>query len=218
MPTRPPIYGFDLITDVVGSSVDPLRHRVRAVALSTAAATEVIRDDEAALLVKLESLISSVEPGVITTWNGSLLDLPFLAMRSEIHGISLGLATRPDRRSAPKSPIVDLDHAVCGSWGAHQHLDLRRVYESVSRWRKRGRLDPESLIPPADELARRDPAKDARLARHLADRRWNQARKFVDRMPERAGDTVATTDVRPGFNTEISADDTPSLLRRQADR
>ncbi len=224
MPVRPPIYGFDLITDVVGSVVDPAVHRVQAIAVSTARSTELLADDdEASLLENLDVFLHSLEPGVISTWNGSLLDLPFLAFRADANGVSLGLTTRPDRRSAPDSPILDLDNAVCGSWDHHQHLDLRRVYAAVSRWRKRGRLDPESLIPPANELAPRDPIKDARLARHLAERRWSQARKFVDRMPDRAGSGAATL-LNPAAEASLLTDravgetsSDPQLRRRRTD-
>ncbi len=208
MPAHPPIYGFDLVTDTLGDTVDPVANRIEAIAVDTGRDVEVLTGDERTMLVDLDDLLVALAPGVIATWNGSLLDLPLIAHRSAMHDLSLDLVIRTDRRAAPASPILELDHAVCGAWGHHQHVDLRRVYAAVSRWRKRGRLDPETMIPPANELAPRDPAKDARLARRLAERRWGQARKFVDRMPERAGTTVNTVF---DDHTELAIDDAAAV-------
>lgn len=212
MPAHPPIYGFDLVTDTLGDSVDPAVNRIVSIGIDTGRDVDVLTGDERTMLVDLDQLLASIEPGVIATWNGSLLDLPLIARRSAVHEVVTDLVVRPDRRAAPPSPILELDHAVCGAWGAHQHVDLRRVYAAVSRWRKRGRLDPETMIPPAHELAPRDPGKDARLARRLAERRWGQARKFVDRMPDRAGAPIGVVEPRP---TAIAADESMGQMPRR---
>lgn len=183
---QPPIYGIDVITDAVGSCIDASRDRILAIGLSVATAAELFDGPEADLLALLNDRLEALPPGVIATYNGSLLDLPLIARRARRRGVSIDLRVRADRRASPDSPLVDLDHAVCGAWGHHQHLDLRRVYDEGRR-PKRGRFDPEMLMPVADELTDRDPCRDAALARRLSERRWAQAKKFVDRMPLPAG-------------------------------
>lgn len=182
----PPIYGIDVITDAVGSSIDATSDRIVAIGLSLSTATELFDGPERDLLSLLDERLEGLPVGIIATYNGSLLDLPLIARRARERGLDLGLRLRADRRAAPESPLADLDHAVCGAWGPHQHLDLRRVYDEGRR-PKRGRFDPEMLMPVADELTDRDPCRDATLARRLSERRWAQAKKFVDRMPLPAG-------------------------------
>lgn len=183
---QPPIYGIDVITDAVGTSIDAAHNRIVAVGLSMTTATELFDGPEADLLALLDERLDSLSPGVVATYNGSLLHLPLIARRARRRGVKINLRLRADRREAPESPLSDLDHAVCGAWGPHQHLDLRRVYDEGRR-PKRGRFDPEMLVPAANELTERDPCRDATLARRLSERRWNQAKKFVDRMPVPAG-------------------------------
>ncbi len=183
---QPPIYGIDVITDAVGSSINPSSDRIVAVGLSLSTGTELFDGPERDLLSLLDQRIEALPTGVVATYNGSLLDLPMIDRRARQRGLDIGLRLRADRRAAPDSPLTDLDHAVCGSWGPHEHLDLRRVYDE-GRQKKRGRFDPEMLMPVADELTDRDPCRDATLARRLSERRWNRAKKYVDRMPVPAG-------------------------------
>lgn len=184
MTEQPPIYGLDLITDSAGPLIDPTTDRVLEIGLSTPAEDELYEGGEPELLELLDRRLRLLDPGVLATWHGSVLAIPMIAQRSARWQVSLGLSIWTDRRSAPPSPIAGVEQASCASWHSHQVLDLRRVYESTEpkrRSRRRGRsVDPEDLIPPADDLAPRDPRKDARLARQLAERRWSQARRFVD--------------------------------------
>lgn len=182
---QPPIYGIDVITDAVGSTIDSVRDRIVAIGLSMPTSTELFDGPESDLLKLLDQRLAELPPGIVVTFNGSLLDLPLIARRAKQLRINIDLRVRTDRRAAPESPLKDLDHAVCAAWGPHEHLDLRRVYDQGRR--KRGRFDPEMLMPVADELTDRDPCRDAMLTRRLSERRWNQARKYIDRMPIPAG-------------------------------
>ena len=184
----PPLYGFDLLTDATEHYIDPARHRILKVGISTPSGDHVYDGEEGEVLQLVDHRLALLPPGVIVTWQGSLVDLPLFHLRSRALGMSPGLRLRADHRAAPPSVLKDIEHPWCADWHGHQHLELRRVYDESSRWWNplRSRLDPESMIPPSNDLARRDPCKDARLARSLAERRWQQARKSVDRMPERA--------------------------------
>lgn len=195
----PPLYGFDLLTDATGPQIDAARNRIVRVGLSTPAGTTVYDGDEAEVIQLVDHRLAVLAPGVIVTWQGSLLDLPLFSMRSRAVGVVPGLRLRADHRAAPPSVVKDVDHPWCAQWHHHAHLELRRVYDNEARWWNplRNRLDPESMIPPANALARRDPGRDADLARCLAERRWARARKSIDRMPdqrERGSDQTFAAD------------------------
>lgn len=185
---HPPLYGIDLCTDTTTSQIDTTRHRIVCIGISTASGEEIYEGDEREILHLVDHRIAILPPGILVTWQGSILDFPLLAARAHHAGIELGLRLRPDHRPAPPSVLRPFDHPWCADWFSHEHLELRRIYDANARWWHpiRSKLDPESLIPPADALANRDPSHDARLARALAERRWMQARKHVDRMPKRS--------------------------------
>lgn len=186
--SHPLVYGFDLCTDTTTSIIDPEVHRITKVGLSTPSGEEVYQGEEGEILHLVDHRLAALPPGVLVSWQGSILDFPLFAARARAVGLECGLRLRPDHRPAPDSVLADLDHPWCCDWYSHRHLELRRVYDASNRWWNpmRSKLDPETMIPPADDLASRDPSRDARLARVLAERRWQQARKFIDRMPERA--------------------------------
>lgn len=186
----PAVYGLDLVTDATGPSVDPATNRIMAVGLSSARADERFDGDERELLAALDTRLMALPAGVVVTWHGSVLAIPLLAARARVQRIRLGLVLEADRRSAPPSPVLGVETAVRSRWGNHAVLDLQRVYEpEVSRWRLRRReRDPETLIPPADELTPRDPCRDARLVRSLAERRWSRARRYIDSVSTTAND------------------------------
>ncbi len=185
---QPLVYGFDLCTDTVTSSIDPTVHRITKIGLSTPSGEEIYDGEEGEILHLVDHRLAVLPPGVVVSWQGSILDFPLFAERAKRVGLECGLRLRPDHRPAPDSVLVDLAHPWCSDWYSHQHLELRRVYDASNRWWNpmRSKLDPESMIPPADDLVPRDPSRDARLARVLAERRWAQARRHIDRMPERA--------------------------------
>ena len=198
MTDQPPIYGLDLLTNATGPLIDPASDRILEIGLSTPNEDELYEGGEPELIELLDRRLRLLEPGVLATWHGSVLAIPMIAQRAARWQLELGLTLWADRRSAPPSPIAGVEEASCASWHTHQVLDLRRVYETIEpkrRSRRRGRgVDPEDLIPPADDLALRDPRKDARLARQLAERRWSQARRFVDGpAPADAGTDTSVT-------------------------
>ncbi|MDA3039433.1 MAG: hypothetical protein O3C27_07850 [Actinomycetota bacterium] len=179
----PAIYGLDLVTDCAGPLVDPVVNRIVAVGLSSSNSDQLFTGDEAQLLDELDERLHALPAGVIVTWQGSVLAIPLIAARAAVHGLDLGLTTEPDKRSAAPSPVLGVAAAVRARWGQHAVLDLQRVYKpGVSRWRGRRNRhrDHEALYPPTDNLIARDPSRDARLARSLAERRWPQARRHID--------------------------------------
>lgn len=195
--SRPPLYGFDLCTSASSTSVDSARDRITRIGLSTPAGEEIYEGDEGEILHLIDHRMAILPPGILVSWQGSLLDFPLLVRRARHTGLETGIRLRPDRRPAPPSVIVGLEHPWCSAWYSHQHLELRRVYDTGERWWNpmRNKLDTELLIPLPDTLAEHDPAHDARLARSLAERRWSQARKFIDRMPPPATWTPPTDTV-----------------------
>ena len=96
-----------------------------------------------------------------------------------------------DRRTDLTGALDGITHPWLVSWHGHRHLDLKRVYASEGRRRlnRRGKVDPETFIPAADPLANRQPQRDAKLARSLAERRWSQAKRHVDQLPDRTQST-----------------------------
>ena len=196
--TRPPMYGLDLLTEAPGSvedvrgagaapSPDRGEARIVAVGLSLDGCERRFVGDETALLFDLDDLLAELPPGVLTTWQGSVTDLPVLAARAAALQVPLGLRLRPDARVGlvPDGMAGPATPTWCGAWHDHRHLDLARLYSAPAArgFRSRRGGVPEDLIPPSDERTRHDPRHDAHLTRCLAERRWDRARRLVDRMP-----------------------------------
>ncbi len=185
----PLIYGLDIVTNTEGPRIDPTSDRITAIGLSTEAGDELYDGDEAELLTLVDRRLEMLRDGVLTTWGGSVLALPLLAGRVAALELDLSLRIFPDDRRNPRNgataPIAGVDKPMWGAWHSHPHLDLSRVYDDQRRWNplRSRRTTPESHFPATDELAARDPRKDARLARNLAERRWSQAKRLIDRMP-----------------------------------
>jgi hypothetical protein len=162
--------------------LDPSNSKVVAAGISTIDGDEYYDGNERRILSVLDQRFAVLDPGIITTWNGSILDLPFLRARAKLLRLGLGLRVRPDRRREPRSarrerrqPSVQVGNAtigptrpVCGAWHSQRHLDLRWVYGETAS---------------TDELIGRDPQRGAHLARSLAERRWLRARRHLDRVP-----------------------------------
>ncbi len=192
MLVRPPIYGLDIVVDTNALPdkpntddvyvLDPANSTIVAAGISTIDGDEYYDGTERRILSILDQRFAVLDPGIISTWNGSVLDLPFLRARAEHLSIGLGLRLRPDRRRGPRPvhtgrprPGVQVGPAtdgptrpVCGAWHRQRHLDLRWVYGATAS---------------ADELFDRDPRRGAHLARSLAERRWARARRHLDRIP-----------------------------------
>lgn len=191
MPALPLIYGLDIVTDTDGPIIDLTCDHITAIGLSTEAGEELYEGDEAELLTLLDRRLGMLRNGVLTTWGGSVLGLPLLAGRVAALELDLSLRIYPDERRSPRdgasaAPISGAQSPMWGEWHGHPHLDLARVYdEDQRRWNplRSRRTTPESHFPATDELAARDPQRDARLARNLAERRWPKAKRLIDRMP-----------------------------------
>lgn len=151
----PPCYGLDIETDTTIDGLDSRCSAIVAVAISTTDGDEVFMGDEESVLLRTDSFLSLLYPGLIVTWNGSSFDLPFIMERAERLGLSLGLTgTREPRRGrdverlGPRRPESEpgVEHAagcsaqsVGGStvvettcrasrWWDHRHLDGYRLY------------------------------------------------------------------------------------------
>lgn len=123
------IYGLDIETDTSGDGWDPAVASVRTVALSCRSLDEVFTGDEATLLAELDHRLATLPPGIIATWNGSTLDLPFIADRARLLGVDLSLRLCLDRRlTLDRAPLPGHAGAYRGAWGHHAHLDTFRLY------------------------------------------------------------------------------------------
>ncbi len=204
MPALPLIYGLDIVTNTEGPVIDLTSDRIIAIGLSTEAGEELYDGDEAELLTMVDRRLEMLRDGVLTTWGGSVLALPVLAGRMSALELELSLRIFPDDRRNPRNgaaaPIAGAGKPMWGAWHSHPHLDLARVYEDDQRrWNplRARRTTPDDHFPATNELAARDPQKDARLARNLAERRWSKAKRLIDRIPSnyqpRATGTVSST-------------------------
>jgi hypothetical protein len=202
---KPPIYGLDIAFESragvadpgpLGAEdgvvvLDPYDSVIVAAGISTIDGDEYYDGSERRILSILDQRFAVLDPGIITTWNGSILDLPLLRARARALELGLGLRIRPDRRRTlrlvgrtpariPTTPRPAFQvgqtpaggvRPVSGAWHHQRHLDLRWVYGDDAT--------PEDLTSP-------DPCRGAHLARSLAERRWNRARRHLDRMPPAA--------------------------------
>ncbi len=204
---KPPIYGLDIAFECrsIGGRphgqppgntrhggapkdevvvLDPYDSVIVGAGLSTVDGDEFYDGSERRILSILDQRFAVLDPGIITTWNGSILDLPLLRARAKALELGLGLRIRPDRRrnlrlvgrsDTDQRPAFQVGRTpaggarpMSGAWHQQRHLDLRWVYDHVAS---------------ADELASPDPCRGAHLARSLAERRWNRARRHLDRIP-----------------------------------
>lgn len=196
MGQQPQIYGIDIETDTRYDGLDPAVASVRTVALSNQDFDEVFVGDEATLLTTLDRRLAELPPGVLATWNGATFDLPFIADRARLLDLDLGLTLCLDRRlTLGRTPLPGHAGAYRGAWGHHGHLDTFRLYGGTSA---PGRMSLRALgrlvglgthagsaprgSDQANEALHAHAASDARLARVLAERRWNAALRLVDRV------------------------------------
>jgi hypothetical protein len=198
---RRPLYGLDIETDTSADGLDPGVARVVAVAVSSATGGDVVvTGPEPALLRALDDHLAGLAPGVVVTWNGGAFDLPFLSTRAALAGVALGLELAWDPRGyrPGRVPLPGSIGTYAASWHGHVHLDAYRAWRTFAGpdepcglkavARAEG-FDPVELddvtalhhLPPAD--LRRYVASDARVTRHLAERRWRDVRRFIDRLP-----------------------------------
>lgn len=184
---------------------------IRAASISTPDGDEYYDGDEARILRLLDQRFAVLEPGVVATWHGSILDLPFMAARSHELEIELGLRLKTDtRRGAGVTSVANgrqrrlrignrhrqVQYGVLGAWHAQRHLDLKWVYRT--RRSSAGSIANGGT----DELTGLDPRRGAHLARSLAERRWRQARRHIDRvLPPTKMTSYAWTCLTPDLQT-----------------
>lgn len=198
---RRPLYGLDIETDTSSDGLDPGVARVVAVAVSSGRAGDVVLTGaEAGVLAALDAHLADLAPGVLVTWNGGAFDLPFLAARAATVGVDLGLELAWDPRGyrPGRTPLPGHLGTYAAGWYGHVHVDAYRAWRTLvdvdapcglkAVARAEG-FDPVEVADvarlhalPLAEL-RRYVASDASLARLLAERRWPDVRRFIDRLP-----------------------------------
>ena len=191
------IYGLDIEIDTRRGGLDPAVSTVLTVALCGPGFDDVFIGDEFTILRGLDTRLAALPAGVLATWNGATFDLPFIADRARILGLELDLQLFLDRRlTLNRAPLPGHAGAYRGAWGHHAHLDTFRLYGGGVAGSNRmslktlGRLlgfgchggpaDPTHDL--ANEALHANAASDARLARVLAQRRWNSAFRLIDRL------------------------------------
>jgi hypothetical protein len=221
--TMPPVYGLDIETDTTIDGLDPAVGRILAVGLATPTGPVVFTDgDEAALIDRLDWHLGGLEPGVLATWNGAKFDLPYLADRARLLGLTIDLRLSLDLTiELHRSTLPDHAGAYRATWGAHGHLDAYRLYRSdvVAALHISGSLKSvaracglEPIEVDTASVHRLSPAdlaayvlSDASCTRELVVRRWSSARHAVDRLPA-------------GLPGQLRGAVTPALLRARAAR
>lgn len=198
---RRPLYGLDIETDTTSDGLDPGVARVVAVAVSSESRGEaVFTGPEEGVLAAVDTHLRELAPGVLVTWNGGAFDLPFLASRAERCGRRLGLelAWDPSGYRPGRAPLPGCLGTYAATWHHHVHVDAYRAWRTLVEAdapcglkavaRAEGfdpvEVDDVTLLHalPLDEV-RRYVASDASLTRQLAERRWRDVRRFVDRLP-----------------------------------
>ncbi len=211
---HPPIYGIDIETDTAVDGMDPAVARIIAVAVAGPDGVRVFDDsDESLLLDRVDWHLASLEPGVLSTWNGAAFDLPFLADRGRRCGLRLGLRLTLDPTIPSRRPLPGHAGAYRGSWHGHAHLDAYQLFradvvpalgisgglKSISRLCG---LDPVELAAARVHTFEKDQvsayvSSDARCTRLLVLRRWPTARAALDHPPG-AGPVPTPARGRPG--------------------
>lgn len=184
------LYGLDIETDTSVDGLDPQLSPIVAVAVATDDGDHVFQGPEPTILAMLDGLLAELPPGLVVTWNGAGFDLPFLAERARIVGVTIGLELWRD-------PTIESEPGVFrGSWYRHDHLDGYRVYRAdvgrslglscglkpLSRLvgLEPVELDRTSLHLLDADLIRSYVASDARLAKEMVLRRWPLAGRSCD--------------------------------------
>jgi hypothetical protein len=203
------VYGLDIETDTRDNGLDPRVAAITTAALSIDGYDETFTGDEPTILTRLDRRLAELQPGVLATWNGACFDLPFLADRALLNGVTLGLQLRLDRRIGLRHPPLP-GHAGAyrGRWYDHGHVDAYRLYrgdvgpalriscslKSIARLvgLTAVEVDRTRMQDLSREALHAYAASDARLARVLTERRWGTASRFVDRV-----DKVDRADGRP---------------------
>ncbi len=69
------------------------------------------------------------DPGIIVTWGGANFDGPFLATRSQMLGLRIGLELKPvSTRPWKYGPCQGHESGYLLAWGSHDHVDVSYPY------------------------------------------------------------------------------------------
>jgi hypothetical protein len=137
--TRPasevPLTVLDIETDTLGvNGLDPRESRVVSAALAFSDREALVFEDadERRLLEAIGSVVRA-RSGLLVTWNGAGFDLPFLAVRSELLGLDLGLETVTDPSIPVKYAAPEgLGGPVRARWGSTAHVDISFLYKDFA--------------------------------------------------------------------------------------
>ena len=191
------MYGLDIETDTSRGGLDPAEAPIVAVAICGDGWSSVFDGEEADILTELDAAIAALEPGVLTTWNGARFDLPFIADRTALLGLQLGLKLAENTRYRSRhEPLAGHSGSYIASWYQHRHLDAYVVYRAdvgaslgipcglkpLSRMLGLSpvEVDRTAIHELSSEELNDYVASDAILTRELALRRWRTASLAID--------------------------------------
>jgi hypothetical protein len=124
------LYGLDIETDTAIDGRDPRVAGVIAIAIADAnGAIAVLCGPERAALRGMVAVLDDLPPGVVTTWNGSGFDLPFIAERCAKLGIALPWELTATDLPAKYAPLPNRAGRYRATLGAHAHADIAWAYE-----------------------------------------------------------------------------------------
>jgi hypothetical protein len=191
----PLLYGLDIETDTTIDGLDPSASSVVAASVSTPDDVATFTGPEPALLRDLDRYLRVLPRGIVVTWNGSGFDLPFLADRAAAQRVRLGLVLTADATLPHKHPPL-MGHAAPyrARWHKHAHLDACCLYRTLLPEGTSCALKPiarEAGLAVIEEdrqrihelgpgALQRYVARDADLARLLAERVWLEAGASLD--------------------------------------
>lgn len=164
------VYAWDIETlndaDLGFNGLDPTRSRVTEIAVATDVSIngggEVFdHPNEARLLLDFETFVSSLKPGLMTGWNDSGFDLPFIRHRAHALRMTLPIRFNPQPGLRPKyqpMPTAATDDNPGGMYSAtfdadgghHASLDISQPYrrfadEQGIKWRLKPVMEAHGL-------------------------------------------------------------------------
>lgn len=158
-PTR--VYAIDIETDTSGGfGLDPENGAITEIAIEAdpgvipGGGLTLGFGDEAKTLDALQEVLEALPPGLITTWNGTNFDFPFIASRARINAAAMstplglrldpvpGLPAKYDYLPGHESgyQVTWLRGGAHGGALPHAHLDISFPYKRVAadlgvKWR-----------------------------------------------------------------------------------
>lgn len=217
------IYGLDIETDTARGGLDPVEAPIVAVALCGSLEgttwSMVFDGAEVDILRELDEAVAALAPGVLVTWNGSRFDMPFIADRARLTGVSVDLRLAPDQHHRSRhDPLPGHHGGYIASWHEQRHLDAYQVYRAdvgaslhlpcglkpLSRMLRLSpvEVDRSAIHELSAEALNEYVASDAVLARELALRRWPTAERAIDPIVAPASNVASTTPDMSGVHPQ----------------